>query len=92
MDLDTLLHHYFGTHDLATADAATLDRARERIAIDFGVEREPGRKFALWVLMETLGFAPPPADAFVKFPALRDAAYDFQRASYRMERDAGDSE
>ena len=45
---------------------ADYDRALEKLKIGFGVEREPGRKFALWCLMDALGVAPHPADAFAK--------------------------
>ncbi len=50
------------------------------------MEREPSRKFALWTLLETLGEAPLPAEAFAKEPKLKAAAEDYLRAAYRMER------
>lgn len=84
MDLDGLLHHYFGTDDLAALSPDALAHGREALAVDFGKEQEPGRKFALWVLMEALGFAPLPADAFEKHPALKRAAEDYLTASERM--------
>ena len=87
MDLDQLLHHYFGTADPDTLSAAEQDAARERMAIDFGVERDPSRRFALWTLMDAFGSAPPPADAFEKEPALRAAAERYLDAAYRVERD-----
>jgi len=86
MDLEALLEHYFGTGDLDALDPAALQRGQERLAIDFGVEREPGRRFALWVLMDGLGFAPDPADAF-EDPALRRAAENYLSAAWRMQRD-----
>ncbi|WP_157216842.1 hypothetical protein [Flavisphingomonas formosensis] len=86
MDLDTLLLHYFGSDDPETLDEATLATGKERLAIDFGVEQEPGRRFALWTLMETFGIAPPPAEAFDE-PRLRRAAEDYLSAAWRMERD-----
>ncbi len=88
MDLDQLLSHYFGTTDPETADPATIDAARERMAIDFGIERDPSRCFALWTLMDAIGEAPPPAEAFEKEPALRAAADRYLDAAYRIERDA----
>jgi len=88
MDLDQLLSHYFGTADPDTADPATIDTARERMAIDFGVERDPSRRFALWTLMDAMGFAPLPAEAFEKEPALRAAADRYLDAAYRIKRDA----
>lgn len=88
MDLDQLLAHYFGSADPETADPATIDTARERMGVDFGVERDPSRRFALWTLMDAMGFAPPPAEAFEKEPALRAAAERYLDAAYRIERDA----
>ena len=84
MDLDALLNHYFGTTALETLSPDELTRGREALAVDFGKEQEPGRKFALWVLMDALGFAPLPADAFGKYPDLKRAAEDYLTASERM--------
>ncbi len=88
MDLDQLLHHYFGTADPDTLSPEAVDRARERMSIDFGIERDPSRRFALWTLMDAMGFAPVPAEAFEKEPALRAAAERYLDAAYRVERDA----
>lgn len=87
MDLDQLLTHYLGTADLDAIPQDRMDAARERMAIDFGVERDPSRKFALWTIMDALGFAPVPAEAFEKQPALRAAAERYLDAAYRIERD-----
>lgn len=87
MDLDALLLHYFGTEDPDTLADWQVDLGRERLAIDFGVEQEPGRRFALWTLMEVFGTAPPPAEAFEKDPALRRAAEDYLSAAWKMDRD-----
>lgn len=89
MDLDQLLTHYLGTADLDAVPQAQLAAAQERMGIDFGVERDPSRRFALWTLMDALGFAPVPADAFEKEPALRQAAERYLDAAYRIERDGG---
>lgn len=87
MDLDQLLTHYLGTADLDAIPQDRMDAARERMAIDFGVERDPSRKFALWTVMDALGFAPVPAEAFEEQPALRAAAERYLDAAYRIERD-----
>lgn len=87
MDLDTLLHHYFGTGDFDALDRRALALGKEKLAVDFGVEREPGRKFALWTLMNALGFAPLPAEAFEKEPALKRAAEEYLSAAWKLERD-----
>ena len=85
MDLDALLHNYFGTSDLDTLDEDAIEAGRERLAIAFGTEREPGRRFALWALMHGLGDAPDPAVAF-KTPRERQAAEAYARAADRAER------
>ena len=61
MDIDALLQHYFGTDDPDTITDLGFTLGSERLRVDFGTEKEPGRRFALWVLMEVLGFAPLPA-------------------------------
>ncbi len=86
MDLDALILHFFETEDPAELTEADYERGIERLKIGFGVEREPGRKFALWTLMDALGVAPLPADAFAKEPALKAAAEDYLSAAFRLER------
>jgi len=91
MDLDSLILHFFGTEDPAALSEADYDLSLEKLRIAFGVEREPGRRFALWTLMDALGIAPLPADAFAKEPLLKAAAEDYLRAAFRLER-SGDPE
>ena len=92
MALDTLLRHFFGTDDPSTLSEDEYDRAIGQLKIGFGVEREPGRRFALWCLMEALGIAPLPAEAFAKEPKLKAAADEYLGAAFRMERfGAGDA-
>ena len=78
MDLDTLIHHYFGTDDPDTLSDDALARGQEALAIDFGIAQEPGRRFALWALMQMMGCAPDPDTAF------EDA--DERRAAWRFAR------
>lgn len=86
MDLDALLLHYFGTDDLDRVDAAARAAGEQRLAIDFGVEREPSRRFALWSLMDALGTAPPPAEAFEKEPSLKRAAEEYLALAWKLDR------
>lgn len=86
MDLDALIRHFFGTDDPAELTEAEYERGVEALRIGFGVEREPGRRFALWTLMDALGFAPLPAEAFEKEPKLKAAAENYLKAAYRTER------
>ena len=90
MDIDALLLHYFGTDDPDAITDLGFTIGSERLRVDFGTEREPGRRFALWTLMEVFGIAPPPDQAFAKDAALRRAAEDYRTAAYRVERDAED--
>ena len=85
MDLDALLSHYFGGDDLEALDETTLARGMEALSIDFGVERDPGRRFALWALMHMLDVAPDPEAAF-KGRAEREAAWRLMKISGRAER------
>ena len=76
MDFDDQLRRYFGTADLAAVPPAALAAGTERMAVDFGLERDRSRRFALWALLYMLGAAP---DLDVAFPdaADRDAARTF---------------
>ncbi|HWU96032.1 MAG TPA: hypothetical protein VN029_10575 [Sphingomonas sp.] len=87
MDLDALLTHYFDTDEPEALSEAERNRGEERLRIDFGVEQEPSRKFALWVVMEGLGIAPLPAEAFDEEPALRAAAERYLDAAWKLDRD-----
>ncbi|WP_066800654.1 hypothetical protein [Sphingomonas soli] len=84
MDFDALLNHYFGTSDPEAIDDAAFAEGRHRLEIDFRTERDAGRKFALWALMDALGFAPLPAEAFEKDPAARRAAEDYLDAMGKL--------
>ena len=55
MDLDHLLHQYFGTSDLAEASPAVQAAGVDRLRVDFGLEIDRSRRFALWSLPYMLG-------------------------------------
>jgi hypothetical protein len=82
MDLDALLYHYFRVTDLEALDVATFEAGRERLGTDLGIERDPGRRFALWALMHGLGIAPDPADTF-KNARERQAAEAYAKLAAR---------
>ena len=73
MDLDNLLQHYFGTSDLAEASPAVQEAGIDRLRVDFGLESDRPRRFALWSLLYMLGEAPD-LDVAFKNEADRDAA------------------
>ena len=76
MDLDDLLQRYFGTTDMAAATPAVVEAGVDRLRVDFGLETDRGRRFALWCLMHMLGQAPD-LDVAFETEADRDAARDF---------------
>lgn len=58
MDLDDLLQRYFGTSNLSEASHAVQVAGLDRLRVDFGLEKDRARRFALWSLMYMLGQAP----------------------------------
>ena len=58
MDMNDLLNRYFGTYDLATVDPRSLAGGVERMLVDFGLEQDRSRRFALWSMLFMLGAAP----------------------------------
>lgn len=76
MDFDDQLQRYFATADLAAIPPAMLDSGIERMRVDFGMENDRGRRFALWALMHLLGAAPD-LDVAFREDADRDAARNF---------------
>lgn len=76
MDFDDLLIRFFGTADIDTLDAERLVAGVELLRLQFGLERDSDRRFALWCLMYMLGVAPEAEEAF-KQEADREAARDF---------------
>ena len=73
MDFDDQLQRYFATTDLAAASPAMLEAGIDRLRVDFGLETDRGRKFALWALLHLLGHAPD-LDVAFKDEADREAA------------------
>lgn len=58
MDMQDLLHRYFGTSDLESIDPAIIPAGTERMLVDFGLEEDSRHKFALWSLLLMLDSAP----------------------------------
>jgi hypothetical protein len=84
MDLDDQLRHYFGSADIATLAPAAFEAGTERMRVEFGLEQDRPRRFALWTLMYMLGVAPDLDIAF-KDDADRDAARTFMDLTDRAE-------
>lgn len=76
MDFDDLLIRFFGTADIDTLEPEKLVSGVELLNIQFGLEKDGGRRFALWCLMYMLGVAPE-LDVAFKDEDDREAARDF---------------
>lgn len=76
MDLDDQLVRYFGTSSTAHLSPELFAAGTERMLVDFGLEKDRGRRFALWAVMHMLKVAPDLDIAF-KEEADRDAARTF---------------
>ena len=76
MDFDDQLRRYFGTADLPSLSPEALAAGIERMQVELGLEKDRGRRFALWALMHMLGAAPD-LDVAFKSEEDRDAARAF---------------
>jgi len=76
MDFDDLLRRYFGTSELSAVTPAVQAAGIERILVDFGLEQDRGRRFALWSLLYLLAAAPD-LDVCFNDEADREAARNF---------------
>jgi hypothetical protein len=87
MDFDDLLVRFFGTADIDTLGEERLIAGVERLRLQFAMERDSERRFALWCLMYMLGVAPEVDDAFGE-EADRAAAREFmEEADSEMDED-----
>jgi hypothetical protein len=73
MNLDDLLHRYFGTSNMAEVSPAVQEAGIDRLLVDLGLETDRPRRFALWSLLYMLGSAPD-LDAAFNEEADREAA------------------
>jgi hypothetical protein len=76
MQLDNLLIRYFGVTDLARSTPAGVEAGVEKALVDFGLECDPGKRFALWAMLHLLGRAPD-LDVAFKDESDREAARNF---------------
>ena len=84
MDFDDQIRRYFGTADIAAVPGEALTAGIERMQVDLGLERDRGRRFALWALLHMLGAAPDLDVAFEE-EADREAARNFMDLSDERE-------
>jgi hypothetical protein len=88
MDFDDQLRRYFGTADLTAIHREAHAAGTERMRVDFGLETNPGRRFALWALMYMLGVAPD-LDVAFKDEGERNTARDFMDMVDKSSEDDG---
>jgi hypothetical protein len=86
MELDDLLVRYFGCTDPADISPQALPAGLEHMRVDLGLEKDRGRRFALWAMMHMLGHAPDLEVAF-KDPADCEAARNFMDLAARADED-----
>jgi hypothetical protein len=76
MDFDDLLRRYFATAELSGVTPEAQSAGIERMLVDFGLEQDRGKRFALWSLLYLMAAAPD-LDVAFKDEADRDAARTF---------------
>lgn len=76
MELDSLLHRYFSSTQLSDVSPEALAAGIEHCLVDFGLEQDRGKRFALWALLHMLGSAPD-LDVAFEDPGDREAARNF---------------
>ncbi|ASK89467.1 hypothetical protein [Sphingorhabdus sp. SMR4y] len=86
MDFDDQLQRYFGTADLAAIQPEALAAGIEHMRVDFGLEKDRGRRFALWTLLYMLG-APLDLETAFEDETDRNSARDFMDMMARVEGD-----
>lgn len=84
MDFDDQIRRYFGTADIAAVPGEALAAGIERMQVDLGLERDRGRRFALWAILHMLGAAPD-LDVAFEDEADREAARNFMDLSDERE-------
>jgi len=58
MEFDDQMRRFFGTDDLGAVSPEAMASGVERMRVEFGLETDKGRKFAMWSLLYMLGAAP----------------------------------
>lgn len=76
MQLDDLFRRYFGSDDPAAISPTALEAGIEHCLVDFGLQKDRDKRFALWTLLYMLGSAPDLDIAF-KNEEDREAARNF---------------
>jgi hypothetical protein len=85
VNLDGLLERYFATDDLSQVSPAMMEAGLDRLRVDFGLETDRPRRFALWSLLYLLGEAPE-LDVAFKQEEDREAARKLMDLMARSEK------
>jgi len=86
MDFDDQLQRYFGTTDLTAIEPEAMNAGIEHMRVDFGLEKDRGRRFALWAVLYMLGTRLDLDKAFEN-EADRNSARDFMDLMDRVPED-----
>jgi hypothetical protein len=73
MNFDDLLRRYFGSSAISEITDSARAAGVDRMLVDFGLEKDRGKRFALWSLLHLLGAAPD-LDVSFENEADREAA------------------
>lgn len=76
MEFNDLLQRYFATSQFDEMTPAAIAAGTERMQVDLGLEKDQGKRFALWSLLYMLGDAPDLQETFAD-SADQDAARNF---------------
>lgn len=74
--MQDMLQRYFGTRDPGGIAPVAIAAGVERMLVDFGLEQDRGRRFALWTLLLMFDAAPD-LDVAFKAEEDREAARKF---------------
>ena len=76
MEYADQMRRFCGTDELGAVSPAAMASGIERMQVEFGLETDKGRKFAMWSLLYMFGSAPD-LDVAFKDERDRDAARTF---------------
>ncbi len=76
MEFDDQMRRFFGSDDFGAVSPAAMAGGIEQMQVEFGLEADKGRRFAMWSLLYMLGSAPD-LDVAFKDERDRDAARTF---------------
>ena len=85
MDFDDQLQGIYGSSGHGLIQPEAMDSGIEHMRVDFGLEKDRGRRFALWAVLYMLGTHLDLDEAF-KDQADRESARDFMDLMDRIQK------